>query len=106
MAAPTRRAPAAGDDPALAAIAAHERLCEERMESIRGSLQGIETALCAHEAKFDTINTAAWGVAGTLALLALSIIAYLFVQVWPPNARAALPAGVHGARPAPGFVGR
>ena len=69
------------------------------MEFIRGSLGEIEAALGAHELKFDKLNTAAWSVAGTLGLLAVSIIAYLFVQVWPPDERAAADPAASAGQP-------
>ncbi len=83
-----------GDD-LLGRLATHEKVCAERYGRIDESLIRLEKA---HEAlvadqkalaervdrRFDSINKSAWGVAGALALLAASLLAYLFVHVWPP----------------------
>ena len=65
-------------------IEAHERVCTERMERIDGTLGRIEETLKDHAHRFDRINLAAWSVAGTLGVLAMSVIAFLLLQVWPP----------------------
>ena len=71
-------------DAAMERVARHEDVCALRYEAINNSLGEINAKLTAHDGKFERLDKAAWSVVGTVGLLALSLIAFLFLRVWPP----------------------